>query len=150
MRLLFEAMTIHHFLCTSSEIRISNTSYWKNYVSNRSICQTCDRSEILSCNCPWGGRCTLYFFLLTAPLFLPLAAGHGEPVNSRVRLLWVVVQVRVQFQVKRKRPLCERSFSFGIRTPFQTRYLTNLINHCNIMKYCYAIWNNLTIMKYFV
>ena len=41
----------------------------------------------MSCNCPWSGRCTLYFFLLTAPLFLPPAAGHGEPVNSRVPLL---------------------------------------------------------------
>ena len=49
--------------------------------------RTCDRSEILSCNCPWSGRCTLYFFLLTAPLFLPPAAGLGEPVNSRVTLL---------------------------------------------------------------
>ena len=45
--------------------------------------QTCDRSEILSCNCPWGGRCTLYFFLLTEPLSLPPAEGYGEPVNSR-------------------------------------------------------------------
>ena len=48
--------------------------------------RTCDRSEILSCNCPWSGRCTLYFFLLTAPLFLPPAAGHGEPVNSHSSL----------------------------------------------------------------
>ena len=28
-------------------------------------------------------RDTPCFFLLTAPLFLPPAAGHGEPVNSR-------------------------------------------------------------------
>ena len=64
--------------------------------------RTCDRSEILSCNCPWGGRCTLYFFLLTAPLFLPPAAGNGEPVNSRSSVVASDGAGSVQIKVKQK------------------------------------------------
>ena len=90
-----------------------NVTKWQKGDCEERATRTCDRSEILSCNCPWSGRCTLYFFLLTAPLFCHRKRGTVSQLTGTVRLLCVMAQVRVYFKVKQKRPLRERSFSFG-------------------------------------
>ena len=47
------------------------------------------------------------------PFFCHRQRGTVSQLTAAVRLLWVMAQVRVHFKVKQKRPLRERSFSFG-------------------------------------
>lgn len=100
------------------------------------------RSEISShCSACSTSHCS-YFFLRRHRLFLPPAAAVPAPVNSLRLFIQNAVSIKVKNQ-KRNHPF--GWFLFWNSYTFSNPNINRHINHCNIMKYCYAIRNNLRL-----